>query len=459
MGTETRSPDRWSVARVTDYLGRLGPTWLAGAIAAGPATMVSLLVAGASFGYTLLWVVVLSAILGTVGQYLAMRLGLLTEAGIVAVVEDHLGPFWAWVLVIDAVLAAGLAQLAIMKTLADVSATIVGTAGVAALADPRLWGVIWAIILALGLAGGGYRVAELGAKLLVSLVVLAFVASAFVVPIDPAEAATGLVPSMPAGVGGAVVAAGVLGGAVHITLLTMQSYTMRARGWTERDRGIARFDVVSSMLVAFGIFSLAVFLVAASVLPGVVDPATLDEIQAAQALGPIAGEYATWLFLLGLWGAAVSTLGGNTIVPPYLLADKLGWEQSVDDPRYRVTLVVVALASAIGAFLGGAFFDLLVLVLAFGLVGTPFALAVILALLNDPDAVGETNSVLENLGGLVLFTVAVVLAGEFVLEELPAAATGDPTALFVVAFAAAMALAVVGLVGTTVRGRYRSRSG
>jgi manganese transport protein len=382
MGAETQSSDRWGIGRVTGYLERLGPTWLAGAIAAGPATMVSLLVAGASFGYALLWVVVLSAILGTVGQYLAMRLGLLTEAGIVAVVEDHLGSVWAWVLVVDVVLAAGLAQLVIMKTLANVSATIVSSAGIAA---------------------------------------------------------------------------GVLGGAVHITLLTMQSYTMRARGWTERDRGIARFDVVSSMLVAFGIFSFAVFLVAASVLPEAgVDPATIDEIQAAQALGPIAGEYATWLFLLGLWGAAVSTLGGNTIVPPYLLADKLDWEQSVEDLRYRAALVAVTLASAIGAFLEGAFFELLVLVLAFGLVGTPFALAVILVLVNDTDVVGETNSTLENVGGFVLLTVAVVLASEFVLEELPAASTGDPIALFVVGFAVAMALAILGLVGTTVRDRLRA---
>jgi manganese transport protein len=460
MGAETRSSRRWSVERVVGHLERLGPTWLAGAIAAGPATMVSLLVAGVSFGYTLLWVVVLSAVLGAVGQYLAMRLGLFTEAGIVAVVEEHFGSFWAWVLVIDVVLAAGLAQLVIMKTLADVSATIAASAGLSALADPRLWGVAWALVLALGLASGGYRVAEAGAKVLVSLVVLTFVASAFVVPIDPAEATTGLVPSMPADVGAAVVAAGVLGGAVHITLLTMQSYTMRARGWTERDRGVAAFDVVSSMVVAFGIYSLAIFLVAASVLPAAgVDPATITEIEAAQALGPVAGEYATWLFLFGLWGAAVSTLGGNTLVPPYLLADKLGWDQSIEDPRYRAALVVVALVSAVGAFLGGTFFDLLVLVLAFGLVGTPFALAVILALLNDPNVVPETNSPLENCGGLVLFAVAAVLAGEFVAEELRAAVAGEPLSMFVVAFAVAMALATAGLVGTAVRNRLRDRPG
>ncbi len=450
MATEQRSV---GFGRVGDYVRRLGPTWLAGAIAAGPATMVSLLVAGASFGYTLLWVVVLSALLGTLGQYLAMRLGLLTEAGIVSVVEEHLGSFWAWVLVIDVVLAAGLAQLAIMLTLAEVSATIVGNAGVgiAVLADPRFWGVTWALVLALGLAGGGYRIAELGAKVLVSLVVLAFVASVAVVPLEPADVAAGVVPEIP-GVGGAVVAAGILGGAVHITLLTMQSYTMRARGWTADDRDIATFDVVSSMLVAFGVFSLAVFLVAASVLPAAgVDPATIDEITAAEALGPIAGDHAMWLFLVGLWGAAVSTLGGNTIVPPYLLADKLGWEQSVDDPRYRGAIVVVALASAVGAFLGAAFFQVLVLVLAFGLVGTPFALAVILYLLNDPDVVPETNSLAANVGGLVLFVVATILAGEFVLEELETVT--QPTSAFVVVFAAAMALAIVGLVGKYVRER------
>ncbi|ELY89512.1 natural resistance-associated macrophage protein [Natrialba hulunbeirensis JCM 10989] len=453
MATETESTG-WAVGRIESFVRRLGPTWLAGAIAAGPATMVSLLAAGAGYGYTLLWVVVLAAVLGTVGQYLAMRLGLLTEAGIVSVVEDHLGSFWAWVLVIDVVLAAGLAQLVIMKTLADVSATMVATAGVAGLADPRIWGVLWAMILALGLAGGGYRVAEIGAKVLVSCVVLAFVVSLFVVPVDPAAAATGLVPELP-GVGGAVVAAGVLGGAVHITLLTMQSYTMRTRGWTEADRDIALFDVVSSMLVAFGVFSLAVFLVAASVLPeSGLDPATIDEIQAAEALGPIAGEYAMWVFLLGLLGAAVSTLGGNTIVPPYLLADKLGWEQSVADPRYRAAIIAVALASAVGVFLEGAFFQLLVIMLAFGLVGTPFALAVILYLLNDPDVVPETNSWLENLGGVVLFGVATVLAAEFVQEELPGAMDGELSSLFVVAFAVAMGLAMCGLAVRYVRERY-----
>jgi manganese transport protein len=431
------------------HFGEMGPAWVAGAIAAGPATMASVITAGATFGYALLWVVVASAVLGAVAQYLAMRLGLLTERGIVGVVEDSLGEGWAWLLVADVVLAAGLAQLVIMKGLADVSATVTGV-------DARVWGVAWAVVLAVGLAGRGYRFVELVAKLLVSGVVVAFVASLFVVPIDPVAAVSGLVPTVPAGVDGALVAAGVLGGAVHITLVTMHSYTMRARGWTRDDYDVATFDVASSMLGAFGIYSLAIFLVAASVLhaPGIA-AGDLTAVSAAQSLGPLVGPAAQWLFLVGLWGAAVSTLGGNTIVPPFLVADKLGWETDVSDARYRWLLAGFALVSAAGPFVGGAFFPLLVLVLAFGLVGTPFALVVVLVLLNS-DAVAEPTPWLANLAGIVLLAVTATTAGSFVQSRV-AAGLGDPMTLFVLGFAVVLSLATVGLVVKFVRDRTRPR--
>ncbi|MFB6280856.1 MAG: NRAMP family divalent metal transporter [Haloferacaceae archaeon] len=429
-----------------DLLARTGPTWLAGAIAAGPATMASLLTAGATFGYDLLWVVVLSATLGAIAQYLASRLGLLSGEGIVTTVERVLGEGWAWLLVIDVVLASGLAQLVIMRTVADVSSTVTGV-------DARIWAVAWALVLAVGLAGGGYRVAEIGAKLLVSAVVIAFVASLAVVPIDGGGAAAGLVPRIPAGIEGALLAAGILGGAVHITLITMQTYTVRARGWTTDDIRLAKLDVGVSMIVAFGGYSLAIFLVTAAVLHSPeVTASELSPTSAAQALGPLVGENAQRLFLLGLWGAAVSTLGGNTVVPPYLVADKLGWGTDVSDPRYRALIVVVALLSAGGAFLGGALFPLLALVLAFGLVGTPFAVALVLVLL-DSEAVPGRTSTAANLGGLAVFAVGVATAGRFVLSRAGTATT-DPISAVVVAFAAVFGIATLALGVRFLRDRY-----
>jgi manganese transport protein len=424
---------------ILERLTEVGPTWLAGAIAAGPATMAAVITAGASYGYTLLWIVILAAVLGATTQYLAMRLGLLTEQGIASLVGERLGDGWMWLLVGSTVLASGFAQLVIMKTVADVSAIVTGV-------DARIWGVVWAVVLAVGLAGGGYRLAELGAKVLVSAVVLAFVASLFVVPIDLGAAAGGLVPRIPAGLSGALAAASVLGGGVHITLVTMQSYTMRSRGWTAEDYDLATLDIGTSMLAAFGVYSVAIFLVTASVLfnnPSV-DPANLGAVTAAQALGPIAGTNAKWLFLLGLWGAAVSTLGGNTPVPPYLVADALDWETDVSDTRYRALVVAVALLSAGGAFLGGAFFPLLTLVLAFGAVCTPFAIAVVLYLLNDPETVDEAPSMLANAGGVVLIVFTSAVAANFVRGRL-AGGLGDPMTAFVLLLTVVLSAATLGL--------------
>ncbi|WP_415378903.1 divalent metal cation transporter [Halosimplex sp. TS25] len=435
MGTPTRDSAETSVGRVKSHFSNMGPSWVAGAIAAGPATMGSLITGGGAFDYALFWVVILSAVAGAFAQYLAMRLGVLTERGIVGVVADRLGDTWAWLLVLDVVVAAGVAQLLIMKTVASVSATVTGV-------DSRIWGVAWAVVLALGLATQGYRFLEVVAKVLVSVVVVAFVASLFVVPIDTGAAVGGLVPSLPSG--SALVAAGILGGAVHITLITMHSYTMRARGWTAEDYDLATFDVVASMLVAFGIYSVAIYLVTASVLTS----GDLSTVEAAQALGPFAGRFAEWLFLFGLLGAAVSTLGGNTIVPPFLLADKLGWGTTVEDDRYRGLLVAAALLSAPGAFIGGPVLSQLALVLAIGTVGTPFAIAVVLYLLNSP-AVPESNSAVANLAGLALLLVSGALAANFVREQV--AAGIGPLSGAILLFAVVLGLATVGVFGKYVR--------
>jgi manganese transport protein len=405
--------------------------------------MGALLTGGASFGYALLWVVVISALFGALAQYLATKLAVATEEGLVETVERRFGEKWAWLLVADVVLVSGFAQLIIMKTVASVS-------GILTPFNATLWGIVWAIILAVGLAGGGYRIAELGAKVVVSAVVLAFVASLFVVPIDPAAAAGGLVPTIPSG--GAIAAAGILGGAVHITIITMQTYTVKARGWTREDIDLAQFDISVSMLLAFGIFSIATFLVAAGALFGTVDGQGLRAIAAASALEPIAGQFGKQLFLVGLLGAAVSTLGGNTLVAPYVVADKLGWATDVSDSRYRTLLAGTALVSGGGVFIGGAFLGQLVLVLAVGTVGTPFALALVLVLLNDPETAGEAPSAVLNFGGVLVFGVASVLAGNFVVGQLNKGLTLLSGS--VLAFAGLLGLATLVLVGSHLRTQF-----
>ena len=434
------------IPRVTSAIRRSGPTWVAGAIAAGPATMAALVTAGAGAGYRLMWVVLASALLGATVQWLSTRVALVTDRGIVGTVDDRLGQAWGWMVVGVTVVAAGVAQLIIMKTLADISVTIVG-------GTPGTWALIWAGVLAVGLGGGGYRIAEGAAKLLLAAVVGAFLLSVVVVPIDLTAALAGGIPRIPTNLTALVSIAGILGGAVHITLITMQTYTVRAREWTIADRRLARWDIGVAMLGGFGLYSVAIYLVAAAVLPtaGLTD---VTAIGAAEALGPLVGPAAQSLFLLGLLGAAVTTLGGNTIVGPLLVADKLGWDASIRDRRYRGLVVMVALLSAAGAFIEGAFLPLLVIVLAFGLLGTPFIIAVVLVLGTDAEVMrADRMGPGAVVGGLVAMVVTGVSAGGFVWSRV-VDGVGGPIDGMVVAMGLVMALSTAAII---IRGLRRQR--
>jgi len=424
--------------RVAAAVRRGGPTWVAGAIAAGPATMAALVTAGATAGYQLMWVVFASAALGATTQWLATRLGLVTGAGIIETVDARLGAHWGWMAVMMTVVAAGLAQLVIMKTLADISVTIVGGPAWA-------WALTWAVVLALGLGGGGYRIAEAAAKLLLAMVVLAFLLSVMVVPIDVGAVLAGSRPRPPSDIATLVSIAGILGGAVHITLITMQTYTVQARGWTSADLQLARWDTATAMLGGFGLYSAAIYLVAATVLPAA-GLTAVTAISAAVALGPLVGPAAESLFLLGLLGAAVTTLGGNTIVAPLLVADKLGWDPSIQDGRYRAMVVGVALLSAVGAVIEGAVLPLLVVVLAFGLLGTPFIIAVLLVLGTDVELMGAHRLGGGAIaGGAVAMVVTGVSAGGFVWSRVMQGGSGAIDTMVLI-MALVMAVSTVAIV-------------
>lgn len=419
------------------YAGELGPGWLAAAIAAGPGTMASVMSAGAAFGFQYLWVVMLSAVCATVAQLLAVRLSLHQEQGIVSHVRQALGKPWARLLVFDTVIAAGLAQLVIMRALAGATELITGV-------DQRLWAPLWALLIAFALLQGGYKFAERVSKVLVGLMVLAFILTLGVVDVPAAALAKGLLPTLPLTPSGVLLAGGILGGAVHVTLLSMQSYTMRARGWGVAQRGIAHVDTLGSMLLAFGVYSVSIFLVAAATLyPAGQGAEALSAVTGAQALAPLVGRYAESLFLAGLLGAALSTLVGNSVVPAYLIADHCGWDYLRPDKKFKAAVAAFALLSALGVFLGAAFFKLLVVMLAFSLPGTAFALLLILILLNQ-----EGQRPLPrwlNTAGCGLLLLMVGLAAAFV-ESKWATALSNPLDAFAVGFGLLMALACVWLL-------------
>ena len=397
------------IEKYNKYLKEMGPAWIISAVACGPATLASVSIAGATYGYKMLWVVIFSAVFGTTAQYLAARVGILEGKGIIAATEKKLGKSWAWILTIDALLATWLAAMVLMNALASITSMVTGL-------NTPYWGVLYGIIIALFLVRKGYRKFESLCKLLVIFVVVCFVATLFMADLSATGICSGLIPNLPEGIDAALMMAAIMGGAVHITIIGMHTYNTNARGWKQQDLGMARFDTISSMGVAFGLYSVAIFLVAAAVLEpnGVIVKKATD---AALALHPLLGDNAMRIFMIGLWAAALSTLSPTFMAGAYFISDKMGWDLDVKDKRFAGAVIAGCLVSMLGPFVKGGFFLLLPLMLALGLTGTPLIIAIILYLLNRSDATCKNSTLLNVMGGLTLI-VTTLLAVRFMLTKL-----------------------------------------
>ena len=390
---------------------RFGPAWIISAVACGPATMAGVSMAGGLYGYQVLWVVVLSALFAFVAQSMAAKVGLIGQKGIMAVVEETWGRPLAWILALDALAATWLAAAVLMKALVGVTVLITGLSG-------WWWGPLYALLLFTLIGLGGYRAMETVCKFLVALVVLCFLTTVVVVAPDLKDVFGGLVPRFPGGAQGGLMTAGIMGGAVHITIIAMHTYNVNARGWTREQAGLARLDTFLSMFVAFGLYSTALYLAAAAVIHprGITIKSAFD---LAQALKPILGPYAGTFFIIGFYAAVLSTITPTFLAGGYFLADKLGWPTDASDTRFKALVLAGCLISLAGTLVKGGFLAMLVIMLALGLCGTPLILALMLVLLNKKNWAGkEKNGPLMNILGVLTLAVTTLLAVRFVITRL-----------------------------------------
>lgn len=393
------------------YFKEMGPAWIIAADASGPATLASLCIAGAAYSYRMLWVVLLSVLFGATAQYLAARIGVIEGKGIIETVESRLGPVWGWILAIDALAVTWLAALVLMNALVGVTSLMTGI-------NSPFWSVPFALVIAFMLIRGGYRWFEILCKCLIVFVLCCFVITLGMVDLSWKEIGRGLIPNIPGGMESALMMAAIMGGAVHITIIGLHTYNTNAKGWTRKDLPLARFDNAVSMGIAFGLYSVIIFFVAASVLhPHHITVRTATD--AALSLEPLLGKSAMFIFLVGIWGAAFSTLSPTMLAATYFFVDKMKWPLYRGDRRFAWTAAVGAAIVAFGPFLKGGFFLLLPLMLALGLCGTPLIIAMILYLLNRKDIAGaDRNSPVLNVLGVLTLLVTTFLAVRFIVMKL-----------------------------------------
>jgi manganese transport protein len=393
---------------VVDIVTRLGPGLLVTAAFIGPGTVTTASVAGAHFGFALLWALVFSVLATIVLQEMAARLGLGSGHGLSEALRTSFANPGARAAAIFLVVAAIAFGNAAFET-GNIAGAAVGLAALTGVPD-KVWvfavGVAAFALLAVGL----YKVIE---RVLITLVVLmsaVFVVTMVTVKPDlGAMLAGAFVPAIPDGALLTVIA--LIGTTVVPYNLFLHSSSVQEK-WSNvpLDEALrqSRIDTVVSISLG-GLITLAIVSTAATAFFAAGVKVTGLASLAAQ-LEPLLGSTAKYFFALGLMAAGVTSAITAPLAAAYATAGALGWKRDLNDRRFRAVWTVIIVIGV--AFAAAGFNPVAAIVFAQAANGIllPVSAVFLLMVMNRRDILGgHCNGLAANLAGGAVVLVATGL--------------------------------------------------
>jgi Mn2+/Fe2+ NRAMP family transporter len=299
----------------------LGPGLVSGFADNDAAGITTYSLAGAQFGYGLLWALFLTMIALGFTQEVGARLGLATGQGLAGLIRERFGVRWT--------------AFAVFVTLAaNLGTTIAEFAGIAAALElllrvpPQVSSILAGMFVIIVLARGSFGKVQYAFLGIGAAVSAAYAVSAFLAGPDWGHAAVALVkPELSPTAAYLIMLVGVVG-----TTITpwgqafIQSY-VADKGLSPRDLVGTRVDVTLGALVTNVVGGFIVVACAATIWShgGQIN----DAADAARALGPLAGPAATNVFAIGLLAASLLGLGVVPLSSAYFACEAFGWERGL----------------------------------------------------------------------------------------------------------------------------------
>lgn len=304
-------------------LAFFGPAYLVGVGYMDPGNWATDLAGGSKFGYTLIWVLLMSNLMALLLQSLSARLGIVRGRDLAQANRETYPRRVNFILYV-------LAEIAIAATdLAEVLGMAIGLHLLTGI--PLLWGVSITVLdtfLLLFLQRMGMRVMEAFIITLVGIISISFLIEILLAKPNISEVATGLIPTLPNNEA-LYIAIGIIGATVMPHNLYLHSSLVQTRK-IKRDEKSIRYALKMSAIDSTIALNLA-FLVNAAILilaaatffkSGRTEVAQLEE--AHQLLSPLLGSsLASTLFAVALIAAGQSstvtgTLAGQIVMEGYL---------------------------------------------------------------------------------------------------------------------------------------------
>jgi len=336
QNSEVKAADRGTVVAAVEVLsgrtqrGRLarlwpflGPAFVACVAYIDPGNFATNLEGGAKFGYTLVWVVLVSNVMGMLIQGLSAKLGIATGRNLAELCREHYPRWLTYVM-------WGLMEVVAMAT--DLAEFLGAALGFYLLFGMPLWiaGLVTAVTtyIILGLERYGFRSLEAVIAAMAGVVAVCYLVELGLARPDWGQVMLHAVVPGFSGTESVLLAAGILGATVMPHVIFLHSALMQGRVVVRDPRQMKRLfryeviDVVIAMGVA-GLINAAMLIMAAKTFheAGLVH---VDAIEKAyMTLEQLLGRSANFIFALsllaaGLSSSAVGTMSGQVIMQGFL---------------------------------------------------------------------------------------------------------------------------------------------
>lgn len=390
------------MVRLTKAFNQFGPAIITAALVFGPGSITITTKLGATFGDSILWVVVMSVIFMLIYTRMSTRIGLSTDQTLMTVVRES----WGTPLVI--ILGLGI----FLITCSFQAGNSIG-AGVAfaELTDSKTvpWVIFFVLAsMALLFFKSFYLILE---KIMIGLVLvmlISFLITLILSQPDLISITKGLIPTIPKG--SVFLSSALIASSFSVVGAFYQSYLVQEKGWRIDQLATASKESRNGIIV-LGILSTMVLLCASSVLhEKQIEVNTASDL--GLALQPLFGRFATVAFMIGFFAASFSSLIGNATIGGALLSDALGAGKQLSSVKVRIGIALIMITGAgIAIAFGGLPIQLIIFAQAITIVIAPLAALVIVGVANRKDIMGlRSNTPFQNILAWIGLLILILLA-------------------------------------------------
>ena len=312
----------------------IGPGVLIAAAFIGPGTVTLCTIAGASFGYSLIWAIILSIFSTLVLQEMSLRIGLITKMNLAQVIRLNIKSKilnrFLLVLIISSILIGNAAYEAGNITGASLGiSAILNTQTINYI--PIFIGLIAFVIL----YQGDYKVLERSLVFLVLIMSISFFITAIITKPDINALVNGVItPKIDSN--NLTIILGLIGTTVVPYNLFLHSSLVSEKWNSVNKLKVARFESFFSILIG-GLVSLSIIITAASVnnkdVNGVID--------LAKGLEPLYGNFAIYFLGIGLFASGITSSITAPLAAAYVAKSCFGWQDSLKSRKFRAIWIII----------------------------------------------------------------------------------------------------------------------